>query len=89
MDRHESYRLLAKVLNEYRELPFGELSALVGGRHSERTTSASGEEFILDVSVAWSSEEAETIRVSATVDSPSSYRLERVEGEILVSGEIV
>jgi len=89
MNRHEAYRLLASALEGYRTLPFGDLSRLVGDHRSERAFSPAGEEFILEVSVSWANEPPDGIRVHATVDSPSSFRMERVEGDILVSGEAV
>lgn len=89
MNRHEAYRLLASTLEEYRALPVAELAALVGNRRSERAASSSGEEFILDVSVMRAGEPGDGIRVHAAVDSPSSFRLERVEDEILVAEEAV
>ena len=85
MNRHEAYGVLSKVLERHRSRPYEELAELVGVPHSERTTGEDGGEYILDVAVGWADEREEQIKFTASVDSPSSFRLERVEGEILVS----
>ena len=85
MDRHEAYRLLARVLEEHRALPFAELKSRVGKPTSTRVAGASSAEYLVDVSVSRVPERPATLRVSATVDAANTFRLERVEDEVEVS----
>ena len=85
MNRHEAYKLLAEVLDSYQKKPFPDLESLVGQRISERLQAPASEGFFVDVSIEWSNQEKRRIRVSASADSTSTYRLERIEESILVT----
>jgi hypothetical protein len=89
VDRHDACRLLSEILERYRSLPFSELAALVGSPRSERVRTESGEEFLLTVVVEWVDESARRLRVAASADSPSRFRLEHHEERITLSGEAV
>ena len=86
MNRHDAYKLLSETLQGYQKLPFSELESLVGCSRSERARSQSGEEFLLVVSVEWSDEPAKRLRIAASADSPSTFRMERLEEHVFVSG---
>jgi hypothetical protein len=64
-----------------------ELRSLIGRPHSERLHAESGEEFLIEVVVTVADSPAGGFRISATADSPSTFRLERLEESILVAGE--
>ena len=87
MNRHDAYSILADTLGTYRGLAPADLVALVGRRSSDRVASAVGEEFLLDIVVEWVGEPGKAIRVRATVDSPSCFRLGRVEDEVVIRVE--
>lgn len=85
MDRHEAYQQVMEILAQYEELPFPELVSLVGQRRSERVRTDSGEEFLIDVRVIWANQEARRLKVIASADSPSTFRLQRLEERVFVS----
>jgi len=82
VDRHDAYRLLSEVLESFRTRPFDEVASLVGTRTSERVFGPSGQEILIDVVVERVG--ANEVRVVATADSPSTFRLERMEEAIII-----
>ena len=86
MDRHEAYNLLATVLARFESLPFEELAARVGESTSERLRCESGNEFLVDVEVNWAGEYRERgVCITASADSPSTFRMERLEERIVIT----
>lgn len=84
MDRHAAYQIASEQLTRYREMAVADLTALVGTRSCERVARADAGEFIVEIEVKWADERREQIRVTAIVDSPSTFRLERIEESVLV-----
>ena len=85
MDRHEAYKLLIEVLSEFAGRPFRELEQMIGRPVVQRVAIGSGEEFLINVAVTWIDGECRQLRVAASVDSPSTFKLERIEEHRLVS----
>ncbi len=84
MDRHDAYTILADTLAKYKALRFEELEGLVGKDSYERISSGSGEEYLIDIAVAWVDNRRDAIRVDASADSPEPFRLERIEEHLVV-----
>ena len=83
MDRHKAYQLLVSVLDGYRDRTAEELEALVSRSHTERTV-LDGEEYLVHVEVEWRSRPQRSFRVCASADSPGTFRLERVEEQLIL-----
>ncbi len=85
MNRHVAYKHLSMVLAALKNRPFRDLEALIGNRQSERVRVDSGQELIIDVLVEREDHDENTVRITATADAASTFRLERLEERIIVS----
>ena len=85
LDRHEAYRVVSELLEQLRALPFAQLEARVGSTTQSRVQTACGVEILVDVAVEWHDRDARRIALYASADSPSQYRMERLEERILVA----
>ena len=84
MERDKAYSLLARELERFRSLPRPDLVRCVGGPAIERTEWDGPEPLTIEVRVEWADEEGGAIRIRATSNGPSCWRLERLEESVLV-----
>ena len=87
MNREEAYRLLVNELGAYAALGHSSLCALIGHTFEHRARGDDGIEYMVEVSVRGGPVEADRILVEGTIDSPSPFRMERLEETIVVTAE--
>ena len=84
MHRSHAYSALANELEKWRTMPSAELVALVGAPATRITVHAGGEEFEIEIALSWEGFDREAIRIVATANGPSAWRLERLQESIVV-----
>ena len=84
MNRADAYAVLSRELESWRHRPYDQLVALVDRPESERTVRIEQEDIIVRVAVHWANEKKVALRLGATADGPSWFKLERLEESILV-----
>jgi hypothetical protein len=85
LDRIKAYAVLAQELERFRSLPHEELARLIGGPVIEKTVEHEAGPFVVEVRVEWVENREGTVRIRATANGPSWWRLERMEETALVS----
>jgi len=85
LDRAKAYATLSEELERWRRLPFVDLASLVGDPPSVRSVVVGGEVIDVEVVVRWAGAEPGAIRVEASANGPSCWRLERLEESVIVS----
>jgi hypothetical protein len=84
MNRGDVYLVLADELEAWKRRGFQAALARVGQPAVARIERVGSEEITVCVCVRWNSEKRVTVRVEATADGPSCWRLERVEESLLL-----
>jgi hypothetical protein len=84
LDQHEAYSVLAQELERFRRLPRPDLVRCISGPAIERTEWVGAEPLTIEIQVEWADEDAGVIRIRATSNGPSCWRLERLEETVLV-----
>ena len=84
MDREKAYSVLARELERFRRLPRPELVRCISGPAIERTEWVGAEPLTIEPRVDWADEGAGVIRIRATLNGASCWRLERLEESVLV-----
>ncbi len=84
MKRDKAYSILAEELERFRRLPRPDLVRCISGPAIERTEWDGAEPLTIEIRVEWADEEAGAIRIRATSNGPSSWRLERLEEVVLL-----
>ena len=84
MDRDTAYSVLARELERSRRLPRPDLVRCISGPAIERTEWDGAEPLTIEILVEWADEDAGVIRIRATSNGPSGWRLERLEETVLV-----
>ena len=84
MDRIKAYSLLVQELERFRSLPHEELVRCIGGPTSEKTVQDEAGLLVIEVRVERVENRAGAIRIRATANGPSWWRLERLEETTVV-----
>jgi hypothetical protein len=79
-----AYSILARELEHFRRFPRPDLIRYIGGPAIERTEWIGPEPMIIEIRVEWADAEVGVIRIQATLNGPSCWRLDRLEEAILV-----
>ena len=85
MDRVAAYAALAAVLEEYRARSFDELAVLIGSPPGVSAAQAGTESIDVEVRITWEDRRKQAIRIEATANGPSCWRLERLEESVVVT----
>ncbi len=84
LDRDRAYSVLARELERFRILPRQDLVRYISGPVIERMEWDGAEPLTIEIRVDWADEEAGSIRIRATSNGPSCWRLERLEESVVV-----
>jgi hypothetical protein len=84
LNRERAYCVLAQELERFRRLPRSDLVRYISGPVIEMTEWDGAEPLTIEIRVEWADEEAGVIRIRATSNGPSSWRLERLEEAVLL-----
>ena len=68
MYREEASELLDVELGEYRQMSYGDLSAMIGHEESLVTVGRAGTEYQIDIQIRWDHEPGGYVRVMASID---------------------
>lgn len=82
MNRAAAYDALARELERWRAMPLRELIANIGKAASAHSVRVNDEDITIEVTVHRKDRDA--IRITATANGPSHWRLERLEESIIV-----
>ena len=83
MDRHGAYRILSETLADWRSRAFDAVHACLG-EATETRVMRGQEEYIVHVTVHPVRREPDALRVEVCVDSPSTWRLDRLEDAAVI-----
>ena len=84
MHRADAYALLSQELARYRELGYDHLTTIVGSPPVTRTVTTGGEAITLEIRLERNDPNGRDIRIRATAYGPSTWRLERLDEELVV-----
>ena len=84
MNRADAYAILSRELDSWRQRPYEHLLALVGRPPSSEIVLLGTEDITVSVKVRWADAEKNLLRIEASADGPSCWRLERLEESIIV-----
>ena len=84
MDRDRAYSVLARELERFRRLSRPDLVQCISGPAIERTEWDGAEPLTIEIRVEWADRGEGAIRIRATSNGPSCWRLERLEETVLV-----
>jgi hypothetical protein len=84
MNRNDAYAILAAELESWRRLGYSALVKLVGQPSTTKSVPCGSEEISIRVQVRWANATNGSVRVEATADGPSSFRLERLEESVTI-----
>jgi hypothetical protein len=84
MNRADAYALLCRELASWHRRPYDKLVQLAGQPPSERVVRLGEEDVTLRIAVRWANANTGSVRIEATADGPSCWRLERLEESITV-----
>jgi len=85
MNRADAYAILSRELESWRQRPYKQLIALVAQPPSSKGVRCAAEDVTVSVVVRWANAQAGTLRITATADGPSCWRLERLEESLVVT----
>lgn len=85
MNRTDAYAILAAELESWKRLGYSALTKRVGEPITTRSVPSGQEEISVRVQVRWADEPHGAVRVEATADGPSSFRLERLHESVTIS----
>jgi hypothetical protein len=84
-----AYRCLSQELEWFRRRPLEELVRCIGGPTIERVVRDEAEPLTIEVRIEWADSQRGIIRIRATANGPSWWRLERLEEAVLVPTDAV
>ena len=84
MDRMWAYAELAAYLEHYRRMPYEELARRVGGPPVERSVESQEGPLTIEVRFRWTDTPKGSIRICATANGPSWWKLDRLEEAVTV-----
>ena len=82
MDRHRAYSILSDRISALTNAPLEDLLGRIGTTSTDRV-GAGANDFIVDVQFTWVDAQKSAIRIKVTVDSSSSFRMERLEEQLI------
>jgi hypothetical protein len=85
MNRNDAYAILATELESWRRLGYTALVKRVDQPSTSKSVAAGPEEISIRVQVKWADTDKSAVRVEATADGPSSFRLERLQESVTIS----
>jgi hypothetical protein len=85
LDRIKAYSVLTQELERFRSLPHEELIRFIGGPVIEKTLEHEAGPLMVEVRVEWAETREGAVRIRATANGPSWWRLERMEETARVS----
>jgi len=85
MKRSDAYSVLAAELESWRGLDYRTLVAHIGQPPVTKSVPLGQGEISVQVSVCWADGSKRSLRVQATADGASCWRLERLEESVTVS----
>ena len=85
VNRNDAYAILATELESWRRLGYTALVKRVGQPSTSKSVAAGPEEISIRVQVKWADTDKSAVRVEATADGPSSFRLERLQESVTIS----
>jgi len=85
MKKSDAYQVLAAELESWRRLGYSALTEQVGQPAVTKSVPLGQEEISVQVRIRWADAERRSIRIEATADGPSCWRLERLEESVTVS----
>ena len=85
MNRPEAYKIIAAALERYRGLGFLALSGRVGSKDSDDILAPSGVRYTLDVSVAWTDSQHQSVVVQGRIDDQNTFHSVPLEERVYVS----
>ena len=85
MNRNDAYTILAAELESWKRQGYATLVKRVGQPTTNKSVGAGQEEISIRVQVKWADAGKGTVRVEATADGPSSFRLERLQESVTIS----
>ena len=85
VNKQHAYEIAAAALEDRRSTPVDDLLKLVGATEKSTLSGPDGQTYFLEIGVEKLPKES-GVRVTATVDLGSSYKLERIEESIDILG---
>jgi hypothetical protein len=85
VNRKDAYSILAAELKSWKRLGYTALVKRVGEPSATKSVISGQEEISIRLEVKWADAEKGSVRVEATADGPSSFRLERLQESITIS----
>jgi hypothetical protein len=86
MNKQHAYEIASKALEDWRSTPVDHLLKLAGSIEKSTISGPDGRTYFLEVGVEKMSKH-NGVRLTATVDLGSSFKLERIEETIEILGE--
>jgi len=84
MNRAEAYAILSREPGVWRARTYDRLVGCVGRPAASRIVRIGQEDVTVTVEVSWADERKRSLRIAATADGPSCWRLERLEETVEV-----
>jgi hypothetical protein len=84
LNRDKAYSALAQELERFRRRPREDLIQCVGGPTIEKTEWEGAELLTIEIRIEWADVKSGAIRIRATANGPSCWRLERLEETVVV-----
>jgi hypothetical protein len=85
VNRTDAYAILATELQSWSQLDYSALVKHIGQPVTPKSVTAGQEEISVRVQVRWTDSKRRSVRVEATADGPTSWRLERLVESVTVS----
>jgi hypothetical protein len=85
MKRTDAYAILTTELQSLSQLNYSALVKHIGQPPTAKSVTAGLEEISVRVQVSWADSKRRSVRVEATADGPSPWRLERLVESVTVS----
>lgn len=87
MNRGHAYSILARELVAWRQLGYERLLAMVGQEPSEKLVRLGEEGLTITIFVWKPSPRSPNLRIEASADGPSCWRMERLEEHLIIGPE--
>lgn len=79
-----AYAQLAAEIERYRRMPYAELARHVGGSPVERSVESEEGPLTIEVRFRWADAPEGAVRICATANGPSWWKLDRLEEAVTV-----
>jgi hypothetical protein len=84
MNREEALSILNSKLDQYRQMSYAELSAMVGGEECQEAVGPSGVEYQIEIQVMWDHRPNGDIRVLGAIDDGGLRAFVPLSSDLLV-----